>query len=221
MRTSKRFFAAGFAALLAATAAAAQSRPGVGYDPQARGFTTSSYQLDTLQSPYLHYRADFSAHPDQVGAHPDPYELNFADPAVAAAYELRWGPGTTSHRFKRWAGPNNEVRFLVAEALAWNFQQHPELMGGDTALRNGVPTEVEITDVQAFDDRQIWVSYFESELDGFSPARRVTVCDPAKPPGDGQTTEPFWGIPYYFHNDYLPPLPVSPQVPPDGSCTPP
>src|SRR5262245_6313300 len=88
-------------ALAAAPAVVAQPRPGVGYDPQARGMIYSRYQLDTLLSPYISYRADFTARPDLAGAQPNPYLLSFADPAVRAAIEQRWGPGTASDRFKR------------------------------------------------------------------------------------------------------------------------
>jgi len=195
----------------------AQSRPGVGYDPQARGLTLSRYQLDTLTSPFLSHLADFSARPDLAGAHPDPYGMDFSDAAVRAAIERRWGPGTASDRFKRWAGPNNEVRFVVRDALAWALAKRPDLLGGDTANRNGKPTEVEITDVQAFNDSEIWVSYFQAEAPGFSPEHRVTICDPAKPSGDGEEIQPFWGIPYFFHNTFVP-VAVSPQRPASVAC---
>ena len=204
-------------ALTAPPSVLGQPRPGVGYDPQARGLMTSRYQLDTLTSPFISYQADFAARPDLAGAHPNPYDLNFGDAAVRAAIERRWGPGTATDRFKRWAGPNNEVRFLVREALAWAGAKRPDLLGGDTANRNGEPTEVEITDVQAFNDSEIWVSYFQAELPGFSPERRVTICDPAKPSGDGEEIQSFWGIPYYFHNTYVP-LAVSPQRPASLAC---
>ncbi|HEX9944518.1 MAG TPA: hypothetical protein VGG03_21105 [Thermoanaerobaculia bacterium] len=205
------------AALAAAPAALAQPRPGVGYDPQARGLSISRYQLDTLTSPFLSYKADFSARPDLVGAHPNPYDLDFSDATVREAIERRWGPGTASDRFKRWAGPGNEVRFLVREALAWAWAKRPDLLGGDRSNRNGEPTEVEITDVQAFNDRDLWITYFQAELTGFSPERRAVICDPGKPSGDGEEIQPFWGIPYYFHNKYKS-LPVSPQLPASIAC---
>src|SRR5262249_53516795 len=100
----------------------------------------------------------------------------------------------------------------------WAFQKHPEILGGDVANRNGEPTEVEITDLQAFDDRGIWIAYFQSELPGYSADRRVTVCDAKLPPGDSQTTEPFWGLPYFVHNTFQPPPPFSPQLPLSMSC---
>jgi len=205
------------AALAASPAVLAQTRPGVGYDPQARGFTTSRYQLDTLLSPWLTYKADFSARPDLVGAHPDPYHLDFSDAAVAQAIELRWGPGTASHQFKRWAGPGNEVRSLLRDALVWALSKRPELLGGDATNRNGEPTEVEITDVQAFNDSALWIAYFQAELPGYSPENRVVICDTSKPGGDGEETDPFWGIPYYFHNKSQQ-VTVSPQLPADLVC---
>lgn len=214
---SRGMFAALVLVVFAAVPAMAQTRPGVGYDPQARGLRTSRYQLDTLTSPFVSYQVDFSARPDLVGAHPNAYTLSFADPAVRAAYELRWGPGTASTRLKRWAGPGNEVRFVLHDSLVWAWTKHPELLGGDTSNRNGVPTEVEITDMQALNDTGLWVAYFESELPGFSPDHRVVICDPLKPAGDGQETEPFWGIPYYFHNRFQPSF-VSPQLPAALAC---
>jgi hypothetical protein len=206
------------AAVLAIPAAAlAQTRPGVGYDPQARGLSTTHYQLDSFSSPFLSYQADFSAHPDLVGAHPDPYGLNYADPAVRAAIELRWGPGTASDRFRKWDGPSNEVRFVLRDALIWAFAKHPEILGGDVSNRNGQPTEVELTDAQAFNDRSLWVAYFQSELPGFSPEHRVVICDSTKPAGDVDPIDPFWQLPYYYHNKFQS-LAVSPQLPASMAC---
>jgi hypothetical protein len=205
------------AAVLAVTPVTAQTRPGVGYDPQARGLTTTHYQLDSFASPFLSYRADFSAHPELAGAHPDPYSLSYADAAVRAAIELRWGPGTASDRFRKWQGPSNEVRFVLRDALIWAFSKRPDLLGGDVANRNGQPTEVEITDAQAFNDRELWVTYFQSELPGFSAEHRVVICDAAKPAGDGEGIEPFWQLPYYFHNNYQA-IGVSPQLPASLAC---
>jgi hypothetical protein len=205
------------AALAVAPAGFAQTHPGVGYDPQARGLRISRYQLDTLLSPWLTYVADFTARPDLAGAHPDPYHLDFSDAAVRDAIERRWGGGTASQRFKRWAGPGNEVRSLLREALVWAWSRQPGLLGGDAAHGNGEPTEVEITDMQAFNDSALWIAYFQAELPGYSPERRVTICDPKKPGGDGEEIEPFWGIPYYFHNTSQQP-PVSPQLPPELLC---
>jgi hypothetical protein len=205
------------AALLAISPTTAQTRPGVGYDPQARGLMTTYYQLDSFSSPFLSYRADFSARPDLAGAHPDPYSLNYADAAVRAAIELRWGPGTASDRFRKWEGPSNEVRFVLRDALIWAFSKHPELLGGDTSNRNGLPTEVELTDAQAFNDRGLWVSYFQSELPGFSPDHRAVICDATKPAGDGEAIDPFWQLPYYYHNNYQT-IGVSPQLPASLAC---
>jgi hypothetical protein len=201
--------------LLTVGAASAQS-PGVGYNPQGRGLSLSRYQLDTLSSPFLSHPADFTADPGAVGRNPNAYQIVLSDPVVAAAYERRYGPFTATNRFKRWAGPGNEVRFLLKNALVWFHQNHPEVLGGETAGRNGEPTEVEITDVQAFDDREIWLAYFQAELTGFSAGNRVTVCDATIPPGDGQIQHPFWGIAYYYTNVYDVPVPVSPQLPNNG-----
>jgi hypothetical protein len=217
IRTHAMFAALVLAALAAASAVTAQTRPGVGYDPRARGLTTSHYQLDTLTSPFLSYTVDFSARPDLAGAHPNPYALDRSDPAVVATFERRWGPGTASSRLKKWAGPGNEVRFVLHDALVWAWTKHPEMLGGDASNRNGNPTEVELTDMQALNDTALWVAYFQSELPGFSPDHRVVICDPAKPAGDGQETQPFWGLPYYFHNRFQPSA-FSPQLPAALAC---
>ena len=220
MNLASRVFAVvACSALAAAGAAVAQQRPGVGYDPQGRGLSLSRYQLDTLSSPFLSHAADFTADPGAVGSHPNAYQIVLSDPAVAAAYERRYGPFTSTNRFKRWAGPGNEVRFLLKNALVWFFENHPESLGGDAGGRNGEPTEVEITDVQAFNDHDIWMSYFQAELTGFSAGNRVTVCDASVPAGDGEIQHPFWGVPYYYTNVFAAPLPVSPQVPGNG-CPP-
>lgn len=220
MNLASKGWAVGLSMFVGLAAAALAQRAGVGYDPQARGLSVSHYQLDTLSSPYLHHVADFSANPGEVGTSPNPYLLNFGDPVVAQAFERRYGPLTATTRFKRWIGPGNEVKFLLKNALVWYFQNHPEQLGGDATGRNGEPTEVEVTDVQAFDDRDIWISYFRAELTGFSPDRRVTICDPDRPLGDGEVSHPFWGISYFFTNAYQLAPPVSPQ-PPGGIICPP
>jgi hypothetical protein len=138
---------------------------------------------------------------------------------VVATFERRWGPGTASTRLKRWAGPGNEVRYVLRDALVWAWKSHPELLGGDTANRNGIPTEVEITDMQAVDDTDLYYSYFKAELPGFSPDRRVAICDRTKPPGDFDEPNAFWGgLPYYYHNDFKPAF-YSPQPPLTDNCT--
>ena len=220
MNLASKSLMVGMAALLGLVGAVAAQRAGVGYDPQARGLAISHYQLDTLGSAYLHHPVDFSANPGEVGANPNPYLLNFGDTAVRSAFERRYGPFTAGTRFKRWIGPGNEVKFLLRNALVWYFQNRPEQLGGDTSGRNGEPTEVEVTDVQALDDREIWIAYFQAELTGFSTEHRATICDPDRPLGDGEVAHPFWGIAYYYTNVYQLPLPVSPQ-PAGGLICPP
>lgn len=198
----------------ASLAAVAAPIPGVGYNPQVRGFVVSIYQLDTLTSPLHRYNAVFSADPGAVGANPDPYYLNLSDPVVRATFELRWGPNTAGTRFKRWIGPGNEVRSVLRDALIWFYANRPGDLGGSTAGRNGEPTEVEITDVQALNDAPIWVGYLQGAVVGYSPDRRETINDPGRPSGDGQEQNPFWKITWYYHNTYSAPPPFSPQAPP-------
>ncbi len=187
--------------------------PGVGYSPQVRGLSVSIYQLDTLTSPLQRYSVDFSADPGAVGAHPDAYYINLSDTAVRTAFEQRWGPNTAGTRFKRWIGPGNEVRSLLRDALVWFYANRPADLGGNTAGRNGEPTEVEITDVQALNDQPIWVYYLQGAVIGFSADHRETINDPTRPSGDGQEPHSFWKITWYYHNTYSSPPPFSPQVP--------
>jgi hypothetical protein len=210
-------FAAGAHSPAATKAVVAPPIPGVGYDPHLRGFSVSIYQLDTLTSPLQRYNAVFSADPGAVGAHPDPTYLNLSDPVVRAAYELRWGPNTAGTRFKRWIGPGNEARSVLRDALIWFFANRPGDLGGVTAGRNGEPTEVEITDVQALNDAPIWVGYLQGAVVGFSPDHRETINDPARPSGDGQEPHFFWKITWYYHNTYVAPPPFSPPLPPGVS----
>jgi hypothetical protein len=220
--------AAGLGVMLAAAilmvagarAGAAQVRPGVGYDAKARGLTISQYVLDDELNPFTLYVADFTALPGEAGARPNEYYFDLGDAAVSAAYERRWGPGTATNRMKRWAGPSNEVRFIIHDALVYLYKNHPDQLGGDPSNRNGEPTQTEITDVAAFSDARIWTTYIAEALPGFSPAHRVTVCDATQPSGDGVMDHPFWHLPYYFHNDYQRPAPFSPQVPVRNNCTP-
>lgn len=205
-------------ALGAAALPAVAQQAGVGYDPQARGHAISSYQLDNLGTPYHRHAADFTADPGAVGRNPNPYQLDLSDQAVRSAFERRYGPNTAGSRFKRWIGPGNEVKFLVKEALAWHFANDPAALGGSTSGRNGEPTEVEVTDVQAFGDNEIWITYFKEALPGFSPERRLKVCDPDKAPGDSQERDPFWGLQVYYHNTYEAPPAVSPQIPAHVIC---
>lgn len=206
--------AAGKPAPATTKAAVAPPIPGVGYDPQIRGFSVSIYQLDTLTSPLQRYNAVFSSDPGAVGQHPDPYYLNLSDPVVRDAYELRWGPNTAGTRFKRWIGPGNEARSVLRDALIWFAANRPGELGGVTAGRNGEPTEVEITDVQALNDAPIWVGYLRGAVVGYSPDNRETINDPNRPPGDGQEQHPFWKITWYYHNTYVPPPAFSPPLPP-------
>ena len=208
-------------ALVALAAAAAvgqaQSLPGVGYEPGARGFYMSAYKLDSLNNPYTPYTMDLAADPGVVGAHPNPYYLSFSDPVVRAAYEQRYGPNTTGPRMKSWVGPGNEVRGVIVQSLRWWFANRPQFLGGWSSGRTGEPTEREITDVQATGDREIWQAYLIAAVPGFSPDNRELINDPALPPGDGQRKNQFWNMTNYYHNSFSGYYPFSPQVPVPGS----
>lgn len=201
-------------AFLAVSAIArAQAVPGVGYDPGARGLHISGYKLDSVASPYTYYTMDLSADPGTVGTHPNVYFFDLTDPAVRAAFELRYGPETVGPRMKAFVGPNNEVRFVVADGLRWWLANHPDQLGGSTVGRNGEPTEREITDVQATGDRVIWQAYMIAESPGYSPENREIINDPSLPPGDGQRLNTFWNMMTYYHNTYVGYYPFSPQTP--------
>jgi hypothetical protein len=59
---------------------------------------------------------------------------------------------------------------------------------------------------------------FKAVLPGFSPDRRVVICDPTKPAGDFDEPNNFWGgLPYYYHNNFHPAF-YSPQPPLTQSC---
>ena len=200
------------AAALVAASLSAQAIPGVGYDPASRGLRESHYTLDRLGTAIRSHRMDFSADPGAVGQSPNPYYLNLGDPAVRAAFEARYGPDTVGPRFKSWVGPNDEVRFVVRDALIWWFANRPAELGVGPAGRNGIPTEVEITDVQATGDSAIWITYLTATGEGYSPERPRQINDPSKPPGDSQAVDPFWGIPVYYRNAFAG-YPFSPQWP--------
>jgi hypothetical protein len=205
-------FVAAAALVVLAVAAQAQSVPGVGYEPGARGFRTSGYKLDSVASSYTYYTMDLNADPGAAGARPNPYYIDASQPAVYAAFEQRYGAGTLGPRMKAWQGPNNEVRPIIAESLRWWFANRPALLGGSQAGRNGLPTEREITDVQATGDRDIWQAYLVATTAGFSPDNREIINDPSLPPGDGQRTNSFWNMMTYYHNTYMGYYPFSPQV---------
>ena len=198
------------ALVVGASASPAQQLPGVGYSAQDRGLSISRYILDSVLNPYTTHVMDFSARPDLVGASPNANYFDFSDPAVKAAYEQRYGVGTTT-RLIRWQGPGNEVRFILREALVWAHQAHPEWLD-NPGQHNGEPTELEITDAQAVNDRALYSRYLwrrhqaSAPRTGFTfatcPSRRATI----------DTVDAFWGMPYYVYNDYQF-LPVSPQIP--------
>lgn len=181
------------------------SAAGVGYVPSQ---STSWYKLDNLDSAYTRYAMVMTSDPGKVGQSPNEFYLNFGDPAVRAAFELRYGPNTTGQRFKRWIGPGNEVKSIVANALSWKY-------GG------GTPTEVEVTDAQATGDR-VWHEFLMATEDGWTEARPVHFNDPTKPhglqldPNGNVPLNPFWGVPEYRFNDaeYVPPPPPPPPVDP-------
>lgn len=217
MTSGRRSSCVAALALIAFTAvASAQSVPGVGYDPGARGFRMSGYKLDSVNSPITYYTMDLSADPGAAGTRPNPYYFDLSQPAVREAFELRYGPDTLGPRMKSWQGPNNEVRPVIVESLRWWLANRPQELGGSVAGRNGEPTEREITDVQATGDREIWQAYLVATTPGFSPDNREIINDPSLPPGDGQRKNPFWNMTNYYHNTVVAYYPFSPQVPISG-----
>lgn len=186
---------------------------GVGYTPST---LVSQYMLDNLGTAYLRHVMDLSEDPGKVGAVPNEHFLNFSDPAVRDAFERRYGPYTASSRHKRWIGPGNEVRHVLADALSWKY-------GGGAAR----PTQVEITDVQATGDR-LWYEYLvEVVQTGFSLDHPEHISDPSKPHGPvlderGRTPKhPFWNVPYYQFNDAAPAIDPPPPPPPVDDDPPP
>jgi hypothetical protein len=180
------------------------------YEPQSRGFSTSRYQLDTLTSAWLAAPMDFSADPWEAAGSEF---LDYERPEVFAAYVRRYGPQTAclgglvstpecgGHVFKRFAGPGNEVRSLLADALAWWASYSPGTLGGGGPCRsNGVPSEREITDLQAVADSQIWETYHQLVLPGGAASRPLLVCRSDRAPGAFTERDSFWGWTSYFVN---------------------
>jgi hypothetical protein len=107
------------AALIAFAAAGPRAgRPRRGYEPGGRGLRTSGYKLDSVNSPYTYYSMDLSADPGAAGPRPNPYYFDISQPAVYAAFELRYGAGTLGPRMKAWLGPNNEARPVIEQVFA-------------------------------------------------------------------------------------------------------
>jgi len=163
-------------------------KPGVGYTVAN---PTSSYIMEKLTNPPQRYAMHLDALPAD-GA-------NWSLPRDHDAYERRYGPGTAEfgdRGFKMWYGsPQNEIGSVVADALTWWGQQHPN------PEFDGRPTNVEIVDVQATND-PVWRLYLQSAREGFSAAHPVHVNDPGKPPGPYQEWNPFWGMMNYYFNDF-------------------
>ncbi|HZF07809.1 MAG TPA: hypothetical protein VFE33_03375, partial [Thermoanaerobaculia bacterium] len=162
-------------------------KPGVGYTVSN---ATSFYILGTLTSPVQSHLMDLSALPSKGSS--------WGLPQDAGAYEKRYGPGTTQHGdtgFKKWAySPQNELKFVVVDALRWWGTQHPN------PEYDGNPNDVEITDVQASND-QVWHTYLLT-TPGFSPTNPQHVNDPSKPPGPYQEMNAWWGMMNYYVNDH-------------------
>jgi hypothetical protein len=190
-------------------------RPGVGYSAVSRGLRTSRYQLGSLTSPYREWPLDESSNTETGG------------PGFAAAWEKRYGPGTMNSlgpdlAFKRWAGPGNEVKFMVSDALAWLYRTNRVALGGDTSNRDGLPTSQEVTDAQATGDT-IWRDYMIAVLPGYREDNPLHFSDTSRPHGlqldehGNPPIDPFWNLPIYRFNDATqatPPVQPPPEPPP-------
>lgn len=178
------------AAVLIAVAAWGQA-PASGYSARARGYTQSCFQLDNTSAPWTCYPLnEASQYEGKVGAE------------LIAAYEARYGRCSMScapdHFFKRWRGPSNEVRFMLADAIAWKY--------------GAQPSDTEITDAQATGD-PIWREYMASEVTGFSAEKPEHYNNPIDKCGQQpKVTHFFWGIDYYRFND--PPCGATPTPTP-------
>jgi len=209
---------------LALLLAPSPSRASVCYSAQARGLTISRYQVDTLTSGWRSASIDFGSNPWEINGSEF---LDYARPDVFAAFIRRYGPYTAclgglaslpecdGHVFKRFAGPGNEVRSFVADALTWWSSAHPANLGGDsTCHSDGIPSEREITDVQAVSDNAIWERYHSESLPGGNATRPLSVCRTDRAHGAFAEVDPFWGWTNYFFNtcSLTPdPTPTTPQ----------
>jgi hypothetical protein len=204
------------------------SQAAVCYNPQGRGLSVSRYQLDTLTSGWLSAPMDFASDPWEVAGSEF---LDYARPDVFAAFERRYGPRTAclggltalpacgGHVFKRFAGPGNEVRSFLVDALAWWAAHSPASLGGGVGCwSNGVPSEQEVTDLQAVSDNPIWEEYHRLALPGGSAGRRQSVCRPERAAGAFDERDSFWGWTNYLFNTCgqttVPPRATSCSAPP-------
>jgi hypothetical protein len=199
------------------------------YSPEGRGLSLSRYQVDTLSSPWLNAPMDFSADPWAVGGSEF---LDFSRPEVFAAYERRYGAGTActgglaetaacaGHVFKRFAGPGNEVRSQVTDALAWWYVKDRAGLGGSPRCHgDGRPSEREITDAQATNDRRLWERWHSEGALGGSTDRPQLQCEPSKAPGLRSEADPFWGWNNWIKNTCgNPPATPSPSPRPIVAC---
>jgi hypothetical protein len=164
--------------------------PGVGYTASS---STSSYVLGILTSPPRSHQMDLSALP--ANGH------SWVLPQDSVAYEKRYGAGTAQFDdsgFKKWVGsPQNELKYVVVDALTWWGTQNP------SSAFDGHPNDVEITDVQATND-MIWRTYLLT-TPGFSPGNPQHVNDASKPHGAYQEMNSWWGMMNYYFNDYQQP----------------
>lgn len=177
---------------------AAAIATGVGYTPAT---PISQFKLDNVNSSYR-------AHPMDLTA--QAYGPTGSGPAEPVAFELRYGAGTSGPRMKGFIGPNNEMRGIVANALAWKF--------------GGTPSEQEVTDVQATGDASIWQPYLVAEGEGWRPDNRIRISDSSLPHGNGERFDRIWSMTQYFFNEAEAPVdpPVDPpEEPPTDPVDPP
>lgn len=180
---------AGAAALIAGAMFVNSLGSGVGYVP-ANPVSSYSVNVGTGTPHSRTYAMDLSADPYAKDGFP-------SDAEEWALWERRYGPGSGTTRFTWTRGPNNEVRFIAHDALVWRY--------------GGEPNEREVTDVQA--TGELWKSYMQSELDGFSEARAIAISDPTRPAGLLVSQHFFWKLPYYEMN--TPPAPSDDEPEPE------
>lgn len=191
----------------------------VGYDAFARGKRQTFYETDNISSG------------ERTGTFNPSSQLLAAGTrdAMRIAWEGRYGVGSSPYgtlgtdgqpvgTLKRWTrAPNNELRFVVENALAWWHSTGRPLGGSCSLPCSGVPSEQEITDAQATGDAAIWEAWWATQP-GFTEALPQHVSRVDKPYGPFTEFVTFWSRNMFFFNDLGTPPPPPPPVTCDSCC---
>lgn len=197
---------------------------GVGYDAYARGKRNTYYETENLNTG------------ERIGVFRPNVQLlaTGTRDQMRAAWEGRYGIGSSPYgaldangqptgNMKRWTrAPNNELRFVVENALAWWYAEGRPLGGSCSLPCSGVPTEQEIIDAQATGDAAIWDAWLALQP-GFIESNPLHVTRTDKPHGPFTEYVAFWSRDLFMFNDgeLVTPPPPPPPPPVDPPVDPP